>query len=136
MIPDMLIYRRDENGKDYYVKFSKETIAKVAEKFMSELRVHSTNLQHNEEIDGGSFVYESWITETVDDKANSKYNLDVPIGTWMIKLKVKSPEVWEAVKAGKYRGFSIEGNFVDKKELETMEEEKAMVEKIMSILNS
>jgi hypothetical protein len=136
MIPDMLIYRRDENGKDYYVKFSKETIAKVAEKFMSELRVHSTNLQHNEEIDGGSFVYESWITETVDDKANSKYNLDVPVGTWMIKLKVKSPEVWEAVKAGKYRGFSIEGNFVDKKELETMEEEKAMVEKIMSILNS
>jgi hypothetical protein len=103
---------------------------------MSELRVHSTNLQHNEEIDGGSFVYESWITETVDDKANSKYNLDVPVGTWMIKLKVKSPEVWEAVKAGKYRGFSIEGNFVDKKELETIEEEKAMVEKIMSILNS
>lgn len=136
MIPDMLIFRRDENGKEYYVKFSKETIAKVAEKFMSELRIHNTNVQHEEENDAKSFVFESWLVETEDDKANTKYNLDVPVGTWMIKMKVNDPKVWEAVKAGKYRGFSIEGNFVDKKELEKIEEEKEMVEEIMRILNS
>lgn len=136
MIPDMEIYRRDDDGKEYYVKFSKETIAKVAEKFMKELRVHSTNLEHDENVNANSFVFESWLVETPSDKANTKYNLDVPVGTWMLKLKVSDPAVWEAVKAGKYRGFSIEGNFVDKKELEKIEEEKEMVEEIMRILNS
>lgn len=136
MIPDMEIYRRDDDGKEYYVKFSKETIAKVAEKFMKELRVHSTNLEHDETVNANSFVFESWLVETLSDKANTKYNLDVPVGTWMLKLKVSDPAVWEAVKAGKYKGFSIEGNFVDKKELENIEKEKEMVEEIMRILNS
>lgn len=136
MIPDMLIYRREDNGKEYYVKFSKETIAKVAEKFMGELRIHNTNLEHKGEVDGKSFVFESWIVETPDDKANTKYGLDVPVGTWMVKMKVNDPKVWEEVKAGKYKGFSIEGNFVDKKELDEIENEKNMVEQIMKILNS
>ena len=136
MIPDIEIYRKDENGKPYYVKFSKETIAKVAEKFMKELRVHNTNIEHDEKVDANSFVFESWIVETPDDKANTKYGLDVPIGTWMIKLKVTDNKVWEDVKSGKYRGFSIEGNFMDKKELDEMEKEKGMLEEIMRILGA
>ena len=137
MVPDMEILRRDEEtGETYYVKFSKETIAKIQEKFMRETRLGATNLDHNEQVHGGSFVFESWLTEDDSDKANSVYKLGVPIGTWMVKMKVTDPKVWEMVKQGKYQGFSIEGNFIDKVDYEQIKSEKDLVESIMSILQS
>jgi hypothetical protein len=137
MVPDMEILRRDEEtGETYYVKFSKETIAKIQEKFMRETRLGATNLDHNEQVHGGSFVFESWLTEDDSDKANSVYKLGVPIGTWMVKMKVTDPKVWAMVKEGKYQGFSIEGNFIDKVDYEQIKSEKDLVESIMSILQS
>jgi hypothetical protein len=135
MVPDMEILRRDEEtGETYYVKFSKETIAKIQEKFMRETRLGATNLDHNEQVHGGSFVFESWLTEDKNDKANSVYKLGVPIGTWMVKMKVTDPKVWAMVKEGKYQGFSIEGNFIDKVDYEQIKSEKDLVESIMGIL--
>jgi hypothetical protein len=137
MIPDMEIYRKDlDTGEEYYVKFSAATIAKIQEKFMKELRNKDTNIEHNENVDAGSYVFESWIVEDENDKANSVYNLDVPVGSWMIKMKVTDSNVWKGIKEGKYNGFSIEGNFIDKEELADIEKTKEMVESIMSILNS
>jgi hypothetical protein len=104
---------------------------------MREMRNWNTNIEHNSEIEAKSFVMESWIVEDeATDKANKVYKLGVPKGSWMIKLKITSPEVWEAVKAGKYKGFSIEGNFIDKEELNKIEQNKNLVEQIMQILES
>ena len=137
MIPDMEILRRDEEtGEPYYVKFSKETIAKIQEKFMRETRLGSTNLDHNENVDGGSYVFESWIVEGENDKANSVYKLGLPEGSWAVKMRVSDPKVWEMVKQGKYQGFSIEGNFIDREELESIEKQKELVDSIMRILES
>jgi hypothetical protein len=136
MVPDMEIFRRDEDGEEYYVKFSAETIAKIQQKFMRETRLGATNLDHDETVDGGSYIFESWLVESESDKANSVYKLGVPVGTWMVKMKVTNPKVWEAVKAGKYNGFSIEGNFIDKEDLEDIEKEKDLIDKIVSILTS
>jgi hypothetical protein len=137
MVPDIEIYRKDdENPEGYFVKFSKETIAKIQEKFMREMRIAATNLEHDEEKDGKSYVFESWIVEDPkNDKANKVYNLNVPEGTWMIKMKVQDPQIWEEIKSGKYKGFSIEGNFIDKKEMDEIERQKEAIESIMSILN-
>lgn len=138
MVPDMEIFRRDEDtNEEYYVKFSAETIAKIQEKFMAEMRNRETNLEHNSDMDAKSFLFESWIVEdALTDKANSVYKLGVPKGTWMIKMKITDSKVWEAVKAGKYKGFSIEGNFIDKQDLEDIEKDKALIDEIMNILNN
>ena len=42
------------------------------------------------------------------------YGFNVPVGTWMVSVKVHNKEVWADVKDKKYRGFSIEGYFIDK----------------------
>ena len=138
MIPDIEILRRDEEtGETYYVKFSKETIASIQQKFMGELRNKNTNLDHNEDINGGSYVFESWIVEDEkSDKANSVYKLGVPVGTWMVKMKVTDSNVWEMVKSGKYKGLSIEGNFIDKQDYDKIKSEKESIEQIMKILQS
>jgi len=87
-------------------------------------------LEHNVKLNGLSVV-ESWIIEDdVQDKSR-KYGLSLPVGTWMVSMKVNNEDVWQNyVKSGKVKGFSIEGYFVDKvnlkSELSTIEEEEAM----------
>jgi len=74
-------------------------------------------------------VVESLIVE--DDKFDKtrKYDLNAPIGTWMVSVKVNNDEVWnDFVKTGKVKGFSIEGYFADKLERPNEPNELAMIE--------
>ena len=46
----------------------------------------------------------------------------MPVGTWMVSMKVNNDEVWEKyVKTGLVKGFSIEGYFTDKLEMANIE---------------
>ena len=135
MIPGLEIVRQDEDSKEiYYVKFSENTVAKIAEKFMRELRNKDTNILHQQDLPADSYLMESWIVETEDDKANTKYGFEVPIGTWMVKMRVTNPKVWDLVKSGKLRGLSIEGSFIDKEEIQDIERAK-ILDKIIRILS-
>jgi len=137
MIPDIVIPRMDPDTKEAYnVRFSKETIAKVAEKFMRELRNDQTNVQHKGEDPAGSYVKESWIVETEDDKANTKYGMDVPIGTWMVAMRVQDPAVWKKIKAGELNGFSIEGNFMSKEDYAEYRKDREIYDRVVKILKS
>ena len=135
-IPDIEIIRRDEEtGETYFVKFSQDTIARMQEKFMRELRNRDTNIEHNENKNANAYVFESWIVEDPKtDKANTVYNLGLPKGSWAVKMRVTDSEVWKGVKEGKFKGFSLEGSFIDKEDYETLQKEKSMIESIMSIL--
>jgi hypothetical protein len=135
MIPNMEIVRQDENSKEvYYVKFSEETVAKIAEKFMRELRNKNTNVLHQEDLPADTYIMETWLVETEDDKAKTKYGFEVPIGTWMVKMRVTNPKVWKLVKEGRLKGLSIEGSFIDKTEIEDYERSK-ILKKIIEILS-
>jgi hypothetical protein len=135
MIPDIIIPRKDEEtGEPYNVKFSKDVIQRIAEKFMRELRNRDTNIQHDANTDAQTYVMESWIVESEGDKANEVYGFNVPIGTWMTKMRVTDPKVWQMVKSGKLKGLSIEGNFVDAEQLQNYEQED-IYKRIIRILN-
>lgn len=136
MIPDMEILRRDKKTKEpYYVRFSKDVIQRIAEKFMRELRGKDTNIQH-EENEAGAYVMETWIVENEEDKANSLYNMDVPMGTWMVKMRVHDKDTWEMIKEGELKGFSIEGDFMAKEDYEQYKKDKELYDRVISILKS
>jgi len=137
-IPDIEIIRRDEEtGEVYYVKFSEATIQRMQEKFMKELRIGDTNIEHNEKQNANSYVFESWIVEDPKtDKANTVYNLALPKGSWAVKMRVQDPEIWQGVKEGKFKGFSLEGNFIDKEDYEDLQKDKTMIEQVMKILEN
>ena len=136
-VPDMEIVRKDKDtGEIYYVRFSKEVVQRMAEKFMKELRNDQTNIDHNPEDKAGSYIMETWVVENVEDKANSVYNMDVPVGTWMVKMRVADPETWKMVKAGELRGFSLEGNFLDREDWEQYQKDREIYNKVMRILKS
>jgi hypothetical protein len=114
LVPNKPIYRR--SGEDeYYIYFSKDTVRKASELFFIRGNQNNSTLEHNMPLTGLTAV-ESWIVEGEKDKTRH-YDLDVPIGTWMVSMKVHNDDVWNNyVKTGKVKGFSIEGYFADKLE--------------------
>lgn len=129
LVPNKPIYRK-EGGEEFYVYFTKETIRRASEMFFQNGNQNNSTLEHEVDLKGLSVV-ESWIIEDEEYDKSRKYGLNLPIGTWMVSMKVNNPEVWEGyVKNGKVKGFSIEGYFVDKvnmsKEVIEAEEQEAI----------
>jgi len=116
LVPNKNIYRQSED-EEYYIYFSEDTVRKAAELFLMRGNQNKSTLEHEAELNGLSVV-ESWIIEDdVHDKSR-KYSMDLPVGTWMVSMKVNNDEVWnDYVKTGKVSGFSIEGYFTDKIEM-------------------
>ena len=112
LVPNKPIYRK--SGEDeYYIYFSKDTVRKASELFFIRGNQNNSTLEHNLPLTGLTAV-ESWIVESEKDKTRH-YGLDVPVGTWMVSMKVLNDEIWnDYVKTGKVKGFSIEGYFADK----------------------
>ena len=138
LVPNKNIYRR--NGEDeYYIFFSDDTVRKASELFLMRGNQNKSTLEHQAELYGLSVV-ESWIIEDdVHDKSR-KYNMDLPVGTWMVSMKVNNDEVWnDYVKTGLVKGFSIEGYFTDKiamSKIEEVNEEEEAREILLEIANS
>lgn len=114
LIPNKPIYRRNEDN-EYYIYFSQATVRKASELFLINGNQNNSTLEHQVPLTGLSVV-ESWIVESEQDKTRH-YDMEVPIGTWMVSMKVLNDDVWnDYVKTGKVKGFSIEGYFADKAE--------------------
>ena len=112
LIPNKNIYRQDsEDEEGYYIYFSKETVKKASELFLIEGNQNKSTLEHQAELSGLSVV-ESWIVEDEVHDKSRKYGLNMPVGTWMVAMKVNNEDVWKNyVKTGAVKGFSIEGYF-------------------------
>jgi hypothetical protein len=109
LIPNMRIYREDEKFGQYYVVFSAETIAKMVEKFNKYGSNRKINIDHsNMMVD--AFIIEDWIVEDAVYDKSRKYGIEVPVGTYMIMVKIEDKSFWESeVKGNGKFGFSIEG---------------------------
>jgi hypothetical protein len=83
----------------------------------------------------GMSVIESWIIEDEKKDKSNLYGFNLPKGTWMISMKVNNDEIWNKVKAGEVKGFSIEGYFVDKYEMSLQEsEDEIIIEKLKELI--
>ena len=111
LVPDMKILRQDSaNEKPYEVFFSKDTVRQAAQKYLADNHTNDITIEHKKPVDGVSLV-ESWIVDsTVYDKSKA-YGLNAQVGPWMGVFKVNNQSVWEQVKAGDYKGISLEGIF-------------------------
>jgi len=135
LIPNKPIYRN--NGEDeYYIYFSKDTVLKASQMYLTKGNQNNSTLEHQHSLSGLSLV-ESWIVEDEVHDKSRKYGMNVPVGTWMGAVKVNNDEVWnDYVKTGKVKGFSIEGYFADKMERPKESIKEDMSEKQADLLLS
>ena len=109
MRSDFPIYRRDEKMGEYYVIYKAEEIRKMAEKYLMEGRQNDVNLMHQEgsDVDGVQMVQyfikgDGIQVDGFDDCAD---------GSLFGEFHVVNDSVWDEIKAGTYKGFSLEGVF-------------------------
>ena len=121
LIPNKTIFRKNEK-EEYYVYFSSDTVRKASEYFLMNGNQNKATLEHEVKLNGLGIV-ESWIVEDEVKDKSRMFGLNVPVGTWMVSMKVHSDEVWQYyIKSGKVKGFSIEGYFADKVEMAKIED--------------
>lgn len=121
LIVDKLIYRNDQRG-EYYIKFSADVIKKMAIRFFQSDSQNNGNVMHSVDVPGVTF-YQSFINNK-ETGINPKGFEDIPDGSWFVTAHIDNDEVWNLVKSGELRGFSIDctAAFKEEKELTTLDE--------------
>jgi polyhydroxyalkanoate synthesis regulator phasin len=110
LVPDLPIYR-NQNGMEFNIVFSADTIRKSMENFFKQSYQQNSSLEHDQEIDGVTFV-ESWIKEDDVHDKSVFYGMNEKVGSWFVAMKVDNDEIWnDYVKTGQVKGFSIDGMF-------------------------
>lgn len=132
MVADQLIYRNNKLG-EHYVKFSAETIKQIAIKFSKKKYQMNVNLMHDPKMKvDGVTMFESFIVDKKRGILPMEQFKDVPDGSWFGSFYVENEDVWNAVKKGELRGFSVEGLFQYD---EPLSHEDIALKKISDLLN-
>lgn len=110
IIPNKKIYRKDPDGKEYYVIFTQEVIDAMVDKFNSELRGVVFNIEHDSDKPVEGFIKGCWIVEDPEKDKSAYYGFkNLPKGTFFIEARITDPAQWAAVKQMENVGFSVEG---------------------------
>lgn len=138
LIPNKTIVRFDpETQKEYYVFFSKATVEKASQMYLKYNNHHKATVQHEERVSGVMTV-ESWIVEDSKKDKSALYGYSLPVGSWVVKMKIENKAIWDRVVSGEIMGLSIEGYFVDKLEKLSQPAEPSQEEilkELLSIIN-
>ena len=132
MIADLPIYRRDEEG-EYYVMFSKDQIKKIVQRFFKKGYQAKVNIEHGKPAEG-VYMFESYIIDRERGVNPPKGFEDVANGSWFGSFKVENEGLWQKVKDGTFKGFSVEGLFKYEKTGEVMTKEEEIMSQIFKIL--
>jgi len=132
MVADLLIPRIGENGEKFFVKFSAKTIEQIREK-QSRLGLNNNfNLMHDpRQIAEGVYMLDNLIIDNERGKVAPKEFEKVPNGSLWGSAKVDNDEIWEQVKNGEFKGFSVEGMF---KQLEPVTMDEETINKIIKTI--
>jgi hypothetical protein len=134
MIADLPIYRNNQSLGEHYVLFTADEIKKIVQRFFKKGYHNNVNIEHDKKVNG-VYMFESYLIDRANGKAPMKGFEDVKDGSWWISYKIDNDEVWEDAKAGKFKGFSIEGIFrYESTDLKLSAEEK-LLKDIIKILN-
>lgn len=122
LIPEQPIFRRVD-GKEFYIQFSAKSIEDMALRFFGDHSNTNGNLMHQVDVDGIVY-FESYIINHDRGICPVEFS-DLPDGTWCMSAKIENDKVWELVKNGTLKGFSIQATCSivrAKEEISTLEE--------------
>lgn len=136
LVPDKKIYRRIKD-KEFNVFFSKDTVRQISELYMKNLNLNKFTVEHEKNVTGVN-VIESWVVEDPKNDKSNLYNLEPKGGEWVMMSKIYNDDVWNDIKNGDYKGYSIEGKFDGLQNLEMSEdnEREETIEAIKDFLKS
>lgn len=108
ILADTPIYRRNKSG-EFYVQFKKEDIPAIVEKFMQRGLSNFINIQHDETTlsNTDAVLVESYFVNKERGIVPNEF-ANVTDGSWITSYKILNDEIWNQIKSGDLKGFSIE----------------------------
>ena len=136
MRADFPIYRYSAGIGEYYVIYKAQTIRDMAEKYLAESRQNDVNLMHEEGSDVEGVQLVQWFIK--GDGVTVEGFDDIADGSLFAEFHIVNDEIWEAVKEGTYKGFSLEGVFdmVPERDVEKVEAIEETTENFQSQTNT
>jgi len=117
LLADTPIYRLRPDGSEYYVVFTKEVIEQLVEKYSKYMFNNVVNIEHSDtHFVDGVFMIESYIKNAERGIVPIEFK-EIPDGSWIVSYKVENRAVWDKIKSGEVKGFSVQGvfNLIDSK---------------------
>lgn len=105
------IFRRDERLGEYYIRYSADTIKKMAEKMMADGTFNNINIMHEDgsDVDGVNMV-ELFIKDSSKGITPNGFD-DIEDGSLFATYKINNDTIWNEIKDDTFKGFSLEGCF-------------------------
>ena len=118
------IYRNaTDDAPEHNVIFKADTVRAIAKKFhLNQLGTAVNEMHDPSKVVAGVTMVESYTIGGDKNPSAPKVfeSLNLQDGTWIAQYFVENDEVWEKVKSGEFKGFSVEGLF----EMEPIEVKK------------
>ena len=126
------IYRKDERIGEYYIVYKADTIRKMAEKYLADGLQNEVNVMHSTDVEGVQMV--QYFIKDSTRGVNPTGFEDIADGSLFAEFHILNDEVWDAVKDGTYKGFSLEGvfDFIPEQEVAARSQEDADERQIKS----
>jgi hypothetical protein len=127
MRADFPIYRNNEQG-EYYIVYKADTIREMAEKYLFDGKQNNVNLMHEDDSDVEGVNMVQFFIKDVEHGVNPEGFEEIEDGSLFAEFHVCNDEVWDQIKAGEYKGFSLEGRFYQE-QLSSQREEMGLLER-------
>lgn len=106
---NQLIYRR-EGSYEYYIVFDADTIRQMSEKYFKYSFQRNVDTNHDENYVDGVNLVQMFIKDS-ENGINPKGFEDYEDGSLFAEFHIENDEIWEQIKKGTYKGFSLAGVF-------------------------
>ena len=101
------VYRIDEFGKEYYIRFCREVIDQLAEKYSKDGLLNRVSIQHNGELLSDIVMTEMYI-KNKEKGINPVGFEDIEDFSLFATFKINNEDVWNRIVQGEFGGLSME----------------------------
>lgn len=104
---DFPVFRTDPVLGDHYVIFPADTIREMAQKYLTEGRADRVDLMHDGDDVGGVHLVQWFLKDSAKGIAPAGFD-DVADGSLFAEYHVEDEDIWQQIKDGTFKGFSME----------------------------
>lgn len=123
MAADLLIYRVNPQYGEYYIYYDANILRTMAERYLKNNFQNNVDLNHDGKLVEGVDMVQFFIKDT-ENGVNPRGFEDYADGSLFAEFHINNDEVWEQIKNGDFKGFSLAGFFGEEPTGENVEYSK------------
>jgi uncharacterized small protein (DUF1192 family) len=104
------IYRYNASMGEFYIVYTPEVIREMVQKFFRNGYQNNVDVDHSFQLEDGVYIEQAFIKDT-ENGINPKGFDEIEDGSLFFQYKVENEEIWNGIKDGTFKGFSIAGTF-------------------------